>query len=571
MILEVGRLSVSFRQEREEVHALEDVSFSLRRGETLAIVGESGSGKSVTALSLLRLIDSPPGRISADRIRFLSASGTVENLLTVPEDRLREIRGKEIAMIFQEPMTALNPVYTCGNQVSEALTQHLGVSRKDAREKTIRLFDEVRLPRPEQLFSSFPHQLSGGQKQRVMIAMAMACNPAILIADEPTTALDVTVQKSILELMQELKIRHRMSMIFITHDLSLLPGFADQVLVMYRGKTVEYGPVHRVFASPQHPYTQGLLSCRPKTEGNPRRLPTVERYLAGEKAEEPSRSESETERRRKNMYELPPILVVRGLKTYFPSRYSFFGSPVSFVRAVNDVSFEVYPGETLGIVGESGCGKSTLGRSILNLIRRDSGELIFQGKPIPGMTATEKKRFRRDLQIIFQDPYSSLNPRIKAGKAITEPMRVHGIGSDDRERTQRAIALLEKVGLSYQHFHRYPHEFSGGQRQRICIARALALQPRLLICDESVSALDISVQAQVLNLLNDLKEEFGFTYLFISHDLSVVKFMSDRIMVMRNGKIVEIGVSERVFYQPETDYTRTLISAIPGYDRAIDR
>ena len=442
-------------------------------------------------------------------------------------------------MIFQEPMTSLNPVLTCGFQVAETMQWHLKISRKEAKVRTIELFDEVRLPRPEAIFGSYPHQLSGGQKQRVMIAMAMSCNPRILIADEPTTALDLSVQKTILDLMKELQAKHRMSILFITHDLALVSGFADRTLVMYRGKVVEEGRTEQVFNSPKDRYTQGLLMCRPPDNMRLKRLPVIEDYLdtSGPLPVQEIENEKERKLRLEKIYSQPPILQVRDLETLFPTHYSFFGKADSFFKAVDGVSFDVYPGETLGIVGESGSGKTTLGRSILQLIKSNSGKIVFDGSEIQSLTPRQMRTVRRNLQIIFQDPYSSLNPRLTAGAAIKEAMSSLPQYRKHDEQKKRTMELLSMVGLGQEYFGRYPHEFSGGQRQRVCIARTLAVHPKLIICDESVSALDVSIQAQILNLLNSLKIEFGFTYIFISHDLSVVRFMADRVIVMQYGVV----------------------------------
>jgi peptide/nickel transport system ATP-binding protein len=566
-ILEVKDLTVVFHHENEVTTAVEGVSFSLERSETLGIVGESGSGKSVTALSVLGLIPYPEGEITKGNIFFRDTHGSAFSLLQLTEKQMQHIRGKEVGMIFQEPMTSLNPVLTCGFQVTETMRWHLKIGKKEARLRALDWFDEVRLPRPEAIFGSYPHQLSGGQKQRVMIAMAMSCNPNLLIADEPTTALDVTVQKTILELMKELQSKHGMSILFITHDLALVSGFADRILVMYKGRVVEEGKTDKVFLSPTHPYTAGLLKCRPPADKRLKILPTITGFL--EPGIEPGsipeiETAAERKKRQKLIYSHTPILQVKELETDFPSHFSFFGKADAFVKAVNSVSFDVYQGETLGIVGESGSGKTTLGRSILQLIRSRSGKIIFDGQEIQGMSQKKLRSIRRDLQIIFQDPYSSLNPRLTAGAAIMEPMLVQAQYQGGEARKRRAIELLEMVGLDRLHFSRYPHEFSGGQRQRVCIARTLAVQPRLIICDESVSALDVSIQAQILNLLNKLKNEFGFTYVFISHDLSVVRFMSDRLIVMRNGKIEEIGDADKIYSFPEKEYTKSLLGALPS-------
>lgn len=538
-ILEVKDLKVVFHHEHEVMTAVEDVSFSLELGETLGIVGESGSGKSVTALSLLRLIPYPHGEIKKGNIFFRGTDGSVSSILMLTEKQLQNIRGKEIGMIFQEPMTSLNPVLTCGVQVAETMQWHLKIDRKEAKMKTIEWFNEVRLPKAEAIFKSYPHQLSGGQKQRVMIAMAMSCNPNLLIADEPTTALDVSVQQTILDLMKELQARHEMSILFITHDLKLVSGFADRTLVMYKGKIVEEGKTEQVFKSPSHPYTVGLMMCRPTADKRLKKLPTIEEFLNSSGSLPVTETENEEQRKARHdkIYSQHPILQVSNLETVFPSHYTFFGKTNVFVRAINSVSFDVYPGETLGIVGESGSGKTTLGRSILQLIRTRSGKIIFNGLEIQSLTQQKLRSVRKDLQIIFQDPYSSLNPRLTAGDAIMEAMLPLAQYQERDARKQRAIELLGMVGLGYEYFDRYPHEFSGGQRQRVCIARTLAVKPKLIICDESVSALDVSIQAQILNLLNSLKNEFGLTYIFISHDLSVVRFMADRVIVMQNGLI----------------------------------
>ena len=569
-LLEIKNLVTEFKTEEEIVKAVNDVSFTLHRGETIGIVGESGSGKSVTSLSAMRLIPNPPGKISNGEILYHQKNGDTIDLVKQTEDQMRSLRGNDIAMIFQEPMTSLNPVFTCGDQVMEAIMLHQKVTKEQAYEKTIQLFKEVQLPRPENIFSSYPHQISGGQKQRVMIAMAMSCEPSILIADEPTTALDVTVQKTILELMQKLQVKHEMGIMFITHDLGVIAELADYVVVMYKGKVVEQGTVWDIFSDPKHPYTKGLLACRPPLSKRYTKLPVVSDFMhINEEGEiiESNKSIQEViegleitpEDRKRNhekLYAQKPILEVKNLKTYFPMKKNFFGKVTEYVKAVDDVSFDVYPGETLGLVGESGCGKTTTGRTILRLVEATGGEVIYKGKDILKLGAKE-------VQIIFQDPYSSLNPRITVGEAIMEPMKVHGIMNNDEERKKHVMALLERVSLKASHFYRYPHEFSGGQRQRICIARALALKPKFIICDESVSALDVSVQAQVLNLLNELKADFGFTYIFISHDLSVVKFMCDRMIIMNKGVVEERGEADGIYENPGTEYTRSLIESIP--------
>lgn len=569
-ILEVRNLSVEFSQGGIIFPAVQQVSFSLKPGQTLGIVGESGSGKSVTSLSIMRLIPEPPGRIAGGEILFRE-NGHIVDLVSLTDRQMCAYRGNKIAMVFQEPMTSLNPVYSCGRQVAEAIRLHQKLNRKEAKEQTLEWFNEVKLPRPGDIFSSYPHQLSGGQKQRVMIAMAMCCKPAVLIADEPTTALDVTLQKTILELIRSLQEKFGMSVLFITHDLGVVAEIADEVQVMYKGRIVESGTAAQIFRQPREAYTRGLIACRPDPTKRLRLLPTVSDFIEHKtKGEDLSQLEKKysislEERilQHAALYSREPLLKVENLRLHYPLRRSWRGKVTESVRALDDVSLDIYPGETLGLVGESGCGKTTLGRSILSLIRPDSGRIFYHGQEISRMSGSSLRALRAKMQIIFQDPYSSLNPRMMVGRALTEPLRVHGLCSNTRERKHKIIGLLERVGLDESHFYRYPHEFSGGQRQRLCIARALALQPEFIVCDESVSALDVSVQAQVLNLLNELKREFNFTYLFISHDLSVVKFMSDRMIVMQNGRIVEAGEADHVYREPSHPYTRTLIEAIP--------
>ena len=576
-LLEFKNLVTEFHTEGTTVKAVNNISFTLNKGETVGIVGESGSGKSVTSLSAMRLIPSPPGKISGGEIIFHKKNGEKVDLLKASEEEMRSYRGNDIAMIFQEPMTSLNPVFTCGDQVLEAIMLHQKLDKNEAKSLTIELFKKVQLPDPERIFSTYPHQISGGQKQRVMIAMAMSCEPSVLIADEPTTALDVTVQKTILQLMQDLQKEQDMGIMFITHDLGVIAELADKVVVMYKGKIVEQGNVWDIFTNPQHPYTKGLLACRPPLEKRYSFLPTVSDFMKIDdqgniidnniSVEEFTKklviSESERKAKQKILFEKEPVLKLKNLKTYFPIRNGFFGGISSYVKAVNDVTFDVYPGETLGLVGESGCGKTTIGRTILRLEEPTEGSMIYKGQDIAKMNAEELREFRKEVQIIFQDPYSSLNPRMTIGNAIMEPMQVHNILASDEERKEKVKELLSKVSLDPSHFYRYPHEFSGGQRQRIGIARALAVDPKFIICDESVSALDVSVQAQVLNLLNDLKDEFGLTYIFISHDLSVVKYMSDRMVVMQEGKIEEMGDADQIYNSPKTEYTNRLIDAIP--------
>ncbi|MCE2961960.1 MAG: ABC transporter ATP-binding protein [Chitinophagales bacterium] len=576
-LLEVKNLVTTFKTDEGEVRAVNDISFTLYRGETIGIVGESGSGKSVTSLSIMRLIPNPPGRIESGEILYYTEDGEVIDITKLNDKDLRRIRGNEISMIFQEPMTSLNPVYTCGDQVAEAIILHQNKTKKEAEELTLRLFEQVKLPDPKRILNAYPHQLSGGQKQRVMIAMAMSCKPGILIADEPTTALDVTVQKTILNLMNDLKKEIEASIIFITHDLGVIAEIADRVLVMYKGKIVEEGDVLSIFSKPKHPYTKGLLACRPPLTKRLKVLPTVKDFMRKDETGKLVEIESdlnkaiervivtpeETIMRRKKLEEAPKLLEVKDLKVWFPTKLDFFGNPKDHIKAVNNVSFKMKEGETLGLVGESGCGKTTLGKAILRLNPAYDGEIIYKGRNVLDLSKSDLKELRKEMQIIFQDPYSSLNPRMTVGDAIMEPMSVHGIYNNPKERKDKVYELLDKVNLNPEQFTRYPHEFSGGQRQRICIARALALNPSFIICDESVSALDVSVQAQVLNLLIKLRDEFKFSYIFISHDLSVVKFISDRIVVMNKGVIEEIGYADDIYNNPTKDYTKGLISAIP--------
>ncbi|MEH2275397.1 MAG: ABC transporter ATP-binding protein [Nostoc sp.] len=609
-VLEVRNLQVEFPSDGNINRALDGISFALHRGETLGIVGESGSGKSVTALAVMGLLQTP-GMVTGGEIWFRpQENANAIDLVKLPPEQMQLHRGGDIAMIFQEPMSSLNPVYNIGFQLTEAIMRHQNVSAAQAGQIAIAGLQEVKLlpsdeeiqqqyietwpqtnnnsskPEPsklsqlvkehkEAMLERYPHELSGGQLQRVMIAMAISCNPLILIADEPTTALDVTVQATILELIQELQQSRDMAMIFITHDLGLISEIADQVAVMYKGKVVESGTSEQIFSSPKHPYTKGLIACRPSLDRRPQKLLTVSDYMSAEEtptgqvviqAKEPAQpTEVTTEEivaRLTSFNDKEPLLQIRNLKVGFPVR-GVFGSTKRYNMAVNGVSFDVKPGETLGLVGESGCGKTTLGRTLLRLIEPMSGEIIFEKQDITSLKGEPLQKLRREMQIVFQNPFSSLDPRMKVGDAVMEPLLIHSVGKTKQQRRQRVVELLERVGLSADAINRYPHQFSGGQRQRICIARSLALNPKFIICDESVSALDVSVQAQVLNLLKELQSDFQLTYIFISHDLSVVKFMSDRILVMNRGQIVEEGTAESIYLEPKEEYTQKLIAAIP--------
>jgi len=573
-LLSIRNLEVSFGG----LKAVNGISLDVMPGEIVGIVGESGSGKSVTALSLMRL-QQHPGKISGGELLYQLRGSKVpiRDITSLSEQEMRSWRGNEIAMIFQEPMTSLNPLHTCGQQVMESLLLHKRMNREEARLQTLALFRQVRLPDPELLMERYPHQLSGGQKQRVMIAMAISCQPRLLIADEPTTALDVTVQKTILELLKELQRQTGMSVIFITHDLGVIAEIANRVAVMYKGNIVEQGSVEQLFTNPQHPYTKGLLACRPPLDRQLFRLPVTRDFMEVgpqgeiiEKAQEVKAFVNSLEvpgevviDREKQLSQRPLLLEVKDLHTWFPAKKNVFGKTLSWTKAVNGVTFDVREGETMGLVGESGCGKTTLGRTLLRLAEPTSGSILYKGKEITDLPAAELRALRKDIQTIFQDPYSSLNPRMTIGNAIEEPMKVHGLHGDERGRRAKVLELLEKVNLLPAHYQRYPHEFSGGQRQRIVIARALALNPSFIICDESVAALDVSIQAQVLNLLIQLREDFGFTSIFISHDLSVVRFISDRMMVMNRGMIEEAGLAGEVYENPQSAYTQQLIRSIP--------
>ena len=602
-VLGVRNLQVEFISDSSKVKAIDDISFQLHQGETLGIVGESGSGKSVTALAIMGLLQYP-GKVSGGEIFFSRTNGQPLDLLKLSPQEMQLYRGGDIAMIFQEPMSSLNPVYSIGFQLQEAIMRHQNVNAIAAKRIAIAGLQEVKLlPSDEQIqeqyinhdlsesgsfklaqlvknhkeamLERYPHQLSGGQLQRVMIAMAISCNPSVLIADEPTTALDVTVQATILALLYELQQSRNMAMIFISHDLGLISEITDQVAVMYKGKIVEYGAAAQIFNNPQHPYTKGLVACRPSLNRRPHKLLTVSDYMsvtedefgkviiqAKEPAQPSEITREEINQRLANNSSKQPLLKVSNLEVGFPVR-GVFGATKRYHKAVNGVSFDVFPGETLGLVGESGCGKTTLGRTLLRLIEPMSGKILFNGQDITHLTGKTLQHLRREMQIIFQNPFSSLNPRMKVGEAIIEPLLIHGVGKSKQQQQVRVVELLERVGLSADDQKKYPHQFSGGQRQRVCIARALALNPKFIICDESVSALDVSVQAKVLNLLKELQADFQLTYIFISHDLSVVKFLSDRILVMNQGRIVESGTSESIYLEPKEEYTQKLIAAIP--------
>lgn len=561
-LLQIKNFSVDFETQSGITSAVKNISFEINRGETVAIVGESGSGKTVTSLSILQLLPAPPAKYKSGEILFSEDGTTSVDILKLGNKELRQIRGNKISMIFQEPMTSLNPLKTCGSQVIEAIRIHQDISLKQAEEKTIQLFASVKLAEPKAILNRYPHEISGGQKQRVMIAMAISCNPSLLIADEPTTALDVTVQKTILRLIKELQVEKHMSVIYITHDLGLVAEIADKVIVMYKGEVVEAGSIKEIFFEAKHPYTKALLACRPDTSSKGKRLPVISDFLGAE-SEINYKKESIKNESAQTFNPGDTVLKVENLKVYFPLKKNFFGKILKEFKAVDDVSFIVERGETVGLVGESGCGKTTLGRALIRLIEPTSGKIYFNGENIELVPQEKMRKMRKDIQIIFQDPYGSLNPRITIGDAINEPMKIHSILPTQKQRKEKIIDLLEKVDLKPEYFNRYPHEFSGGQRQRICIARALGLNPEFIICDESVSALDVSVQAQVLNLLNDLKKEFGFTCIFISHDLGVVHYISNRIMVMNRGKIEETGTADEIYFNPQKEYTQRLIAAIP--------
>ena len=560
-IIQIKNLSVEFKTDDGMVKAVKNISFDIPKGKTVGLVGESGSGKSVSSLAIMRLIPNPPGKVTSGEILFEG-----EDLLKKSESEMRKVRGNRISMIFQEPMTSLNPVFTVGDQICETLMLHQKMNRAQAMAKAEDLLSQVGIPNPKERIVSYPHEMSGGQRQRVMIAMAIACEPDLLIADEPTTALDVTIQKQILELLSDLQKKYQMSVLFITHDLGVIADIADEVVVMYRGDIVEKGKSEDIFLRPKHPYTKGLLACRPSLERNPKRLPVVSDFMSEDGKEKSFNVESlkqHKETRIATDEKNPILLKVNHVKKHFPLKKGMFGGVKSWVKAVDDVTLNVRRGRTIGLVGESGCGKTTLGRTILRLIEPTSGEIIYNGTDITKLDREAMRAMRRKMQIIFQDPYASLNPRMTVGAALMEPMIIHNLGNSRAERLEMAGALMKRVGLDQSMLNRYPHEFSGGQRQRICIARALAVKPEFIICDESVSALDVSIQAQILNLLLDLQEEFNLTYVFISHDLAVVKFISDDVAVMYNGKVVEMNTAVGIYENPQHEYTKKLLGAIP--------
>ena len=559
-LIQIKNLSVEFQTDDASVKAVKNISFDIPKGKTVGLVGESGSGKSVSSLAIMGLIPNPPGKVTTGEILFEG-----KDLLKFSEPAMRKVRGKRISMIFQEPMTSLNPVFTVGDQICESLILHEGMSKAKAWKRAIELLEQVGIPDPHERIKSYPHEMSGGQRQRVMIAMAISCNPDLLIADEPTTALDVTIQKQILDLIADLQKQYGMSVLFITHDLGVIADISDEVVVMYRGDIVERNTTEELFKDPKHPYTKGLLACRPSLDEHPKRLPVVSDFMTPDGKEIPPdqkviRLAKET---RQISEAQKPLLEIKSLTKHFPLKKGFFGGVQNWVKAVDDVSLTVRKGRTLGLVGESGCGKTTLGRTILRLIEPTSGQINYNGTDVTTLDRNAMRAMRRKMQIIFQDPYASLNPRMTIGAALMEPMVIHKLGANKAERLDMAASLMKRVGLESSMLNRYPHEFSGGQRQRICIARALAVEPEFIICDESVSALDVSIQAQILNLLLDLQEQLNLTYVFISHDLAVVKFISDEVAVMYGGKIVEMNDAVGIYENPQHDYTKKLLSAIP--------
>jgi peptide/nickel transport system ATP-binding protein len=559
-LLEVSNLDVKFRLDGGSIFdAVKGISFDIPRNATVALVGESGSGKSVSAMSIVRLLPAEQAIVSPES--KISFNGT--NLLTLPDAAMRQIRGKDISVIFQEPMTSLNPVFTCGDQISEVLRLHMGMTPKQAWTRAEELMNEVGIPNPKLRMQSYPHEMSGGQQQRVMIAMAIACEPKLLIADEPTTALDVTIQKQILDLIAKLQQSHQMSVLFITHDLAVVGEIADQVVVMQQGEIKESGEVRQIFEAPQHPYTKALLACRPNVESRPRRLPVIEDFMS----EAGLRPEHHEQRHRGYEAYDDVVLEVRNLSKVFQLKDGLFKKRE--VAAVKGASFKLARGKTLGLVGESGSGKTTVGLTLMRLHSASGGEVLFDGVDLLKLSEKQMMKYKRRIQIVFQNPYASLNPRFTVGQILLEPMKIHNIGKNEQERVQMAMALLKRVGMPEVSFYKYPHEFSGGQRQRIAIARCLTMKPDVLICDESVSALDVSVQAQVLNLLQDLQDEYRMSYIFISHDLAVVKYISDQVMVMSNGEVVEVANADDIYLNPKQEYTRKLLGSIPkGWDGA---
>lgn len=570
-LLKVENLSIEFKTEAGPIQAVKNISFEIQKGDVLGLVGESGSGKSVSALSIIHLIPFSSGRISEGSVFFEG-----KDLLKFSSKEMQKIRGNHISMIFQEPMTSLNPVFTIGEQISEVLRAHNKITQKEAFERSIDLIDQVGIPHPRDRFHSYPHEMSGGQRQRVMIAMAISCHPKLLIADEPTTALDVTIQKQVLSLLEKLQRTYNMAMLFISHDLGVICEIANKVAVLYEGEIVERKACRELFTQANHPYTKGLIACRPSLHENVRRLPTVSDFMNQENKKKISSLSNPREMKpsaplpQEKQHFSPLLLEVKNLSKKFALKKNFFGQVKLWVHAVQNVSFSVKKGSTLGLVGESGCGKTTLGRSILRLTEPSSGEVIYNKKNLLSLKQSEMRKMRSKIQVIFQDPYASLNPRMTIQEALIEPMKIHGIGENKSDRLERAASLIQRCGLDPLMLCRYPHEFSGGQRQRICIARALSVEPEFVICDESVSALDVSVQAQILNLLLNLQEEKNLTYIFISHDLAVVKFISTEVAVMKDGRILEQASPEEIYHSPKHLYTKKLIQAIPkGFPKQI--
>jgi len=563
-ILSIDHLDIRFPSRDGAFQALEDISFDVHYGQSVGIVGESGSGKSITALSVLNLL--PPNAIAQGSINYQMHEGYWIDMLRARSRTISAIRGRHLAMIFQEPMTSLNPVYTCGDQVSEIMIRHLKVSRRQAKEKAVGLFDEVELPQPGRIFHSYPHELSGGQRQRVMIAMAIACDPKLLIADEPTTALDVTIQQSILKLLQGLKQRYGMSLIFISHDLAVVSKVADEIVVMHKGRIAEKGRKQQIIHSPGHNYTKGLMACKPPLDRKPERLYTMDDFLGSAKAKEKNKAQriiKTVTPAQKSEKDRSVLFNLKGLCKSFSLRKNFFGHTRESIPAVKQVSLSIFQGETLGLVGESGSGKSTLARIFLKLLSYDRGDIFYKGRDFRAFSRQDLRFFRQKAQIIFQDPYSTLNPRLSVAKMISEPLQYYGYDKNQKSRREHCLKLLDDVRLDETYYNRYPHELSGGQRQRVAIARVLALNPEFIVCDEAVSALDVSIQAEILNLLQDLKKHYDLTLVFITHDFSVVRFMSDRVAIMKEGNVLEVGATGNIFDAPESEYTKKLLNAIP--------